>query len=240
MNKVSSEQPSNTDSSRTPSIGSDIFSNSPAGYDIDAVFQGLTVTTDTKNEREKSPPSSRRQIDSEPPSLSPDSPLISAGSKTDIIPHILFPSKDSIPLTIPPCPDLVLPPYVNAVGPVFEGEEWNPLVDRLDDKVIKNLVACEYLAKALNLPVQKLQRTGLHYNIMALDEKTIVEITRDCWYIMYEIIADGLGWTELLDRKRSLFERLKRNLRQSQPRARWDIPCDALLSLGFTESWLYE
>jgi len=93
-----------------------------------------------------------------------------------------------------------------------------PLINRLDDKVIKILVACEYLAKGLNLRVQKLQPTGLHYNIMALDEQTLVEITRDCWYIMYEIIADGLGWTELLNTKRSLLERLKRNLRQSQPR----------------------
>jgi hypothetical protein len=234
MNRVSSEQPSNADSSRTPSVESEIFSNSSAGYDVDAVFQCLTVTTDTKNEGKKSAPSSPRQIDSEPPSLSPDSSLISAASGTDIIPNIPLPSKDSVPLTIPPCPDLDHPPYAKPLGPVFEGEEWDPLVDRLDDKVIKILVACEYLAKGLNLHVQKLQRTGLHYNIMALDEQTLVEITRDCWYIMYEIIADGLEWTELLNTKRSLLERLKRNLRQSQPRARWDIPCDILLSLGFT------
>jgi hypothetical protein len=179
MNKVSSEQPSNADGSRTPSIESEIFSDSPAGYDVDAVFQGLTVTTDTKNEVKKSALSSPRQIDSEPPSLCLDSLLISAASGTDIIPNIPLPSKDSIPLTIPPCPDLDHPPYAKPVGPVFEGEEWNPLVDRLDDKLIKILVACEYLAKGLNLPVHKLQRTGLHYNIIALDEQTLVEITRD-------------------------------------------------------------
>ena len=56
-----------------------------------------------------------------------------------------------------------------------------PLIDRLDDKGIKILVACESLAMGLNLPVQKLQPTGRHYNIMVMDEQTLVEIiTRDC------------------------------------------------------------
>ena len=140
----------------------------------------------------------------------------------------------------PPPPDFDKAAYSKPIGPVFEGDEWAPLLDRLEDKVIKFLVACETLGKGLNLPVDKLRPTGLHYNLLALDEQTIAEITRDCWWIMYEVIADGLGWIDILNKKRSLIERLKRNLRQSQPQTRWDIPCDILISLGFTEPWLYE
>jgi hypothetical protein len=93
---------------------------------------------------------------------------------------------------------------------------------------------------SLNLSVENLRPSGLHYNILALDEQTIVEITRDCWWIMYEVIADGLEWMDILNKKCSLLERLKRNLRQSQPQTRWDIPCDILISLGCTEPWLLE
>jgi len=140
----------------------------------------------------------------------------------------------------PPVPDFDKPPYAKPFGRVFGGDEWDPLVDRLEDKAIKFLVACEMLAQGLNIPVEDLLHTGLHYNILALDEQTIVEITRDCWWIMYEVIADGLRWTDILNEKRSLLERLKRNLRQSQPRSRWEIPCEILIKLGCTEPWLHE
>jgi hypothetical protein len=49
--------------------------------------------------------------------------------------------------------DFNKPPYAKPIGPVFDGDEWDPLVDRLEEKVIKFLVACETLAKGLNLPV---------------------------------------------------------------------------------------
>ena len=140
----------------------------------------------------------------------------------------------------PPPPDFDKTPYSKPIGPVFEGDEWAPLVDRLEDEVIKFLVACETLGQGLNLPIQRLRSTGLHYNVLALDQETIKDITRDCWWIMYEVIVDGLRWTDLVSRKASLLEPLKRNLRQSQPQARWDVPCDILISLGFTEPWLYE
>jgi hypothetical protein len=56
---------------------------------------------------------------------------------------------------------------------------------------------------------------------------------------MYEIISRGYTWYELVQ-EGSLLERLMRNLRQSQSTLRWDIPCDIMLALGFTEKWLYE
>ena len=140
----------------------------------------------------------------------------------------------------PPIPDFDNPPYTKPIGPVFEGDEWDPLVERLEDKVIKVLVACESLARCLNMPVERLRPTGRHFNILALDELTIVEITRDCWWIMYEIISEGLGWVDLLNKKRWLLERLKRNVRQSQPETRWDVPCDILIALGFKDPWLYK
>lgn len=140
----------------------------------------------------------------------------------------------------PPPPDFDKPPYSKPIGPIFQGDEWTPLLDRLENKVIKVLVACETLGQGLNLPIQRLRPAGLHYNVLALDEQTIREITRDCWWIMYEIIVDALEWKDLMSRKQSLLERLKRNLRQSQPQVRWDVPCDILISLGFTEPWLYE
>ena len=75
---------------------------------------------------------------------------------------------------------------------------------------------------------------------MALDELTITEITKDYWWIMYEVIVDSLEFKDLVGRKRSLIERLQRNLRRSQSQGRWDVPCDILISLGFTEPRLYE
>ena len=155
------------------------------------------------------------------------------------IPFTPPPLKSPAPQPPPP-PDFDKTPYSKPIGPVFEGDEWAPLVDRLEDEVIKFLVACETLGQGLNLPIQRLRSTGLHYNVLALDQETIKDITRDCWWIMYEVIVDGLRWTDLVSRKASLLERLKRNLRQSQPQARWDVPCDILISLGFTEPWLYE
>jgi len=149
------------------------------------------------------------------------------------------PPEDPVMLELPPIPDFDKSPFAKPMGPVFEGE-WAPFVNRLEDEVVEFLVACETLAQGLNFPIQKLRPLGLHSNILALDEQTILEITRDCWWIMYEIISEQLGWNDILNRKRSLLERLKRNLRQSQPCIRWDVPCDILISLGFTEPWLYE
>ena len=236
------EQPASPTSSRRPSVDHDAFADKP----VRRPFQTLYEQQGRKPIGVSSAPTSRRGSIVQIPVLSRRPSIASIGSsgavfnESDFQPETPPATKTPVPDPAPPIPDFDHPPYAKPLGRVFEGDEWDPLVDRLDDKAIKILVACEYLAKGLNLPFQKLQRTGLHYNIMALDEETLVEITRDCWYIMYEIIADGLGWTDLLNRRRSLLERLKRNVRQSQPRARWDIPCDILLSLGFTESWLYE
>jgi len=79
----------------------------------------------------------------------------------------------------PPPPDFDKAPYSNPTGPVFEGDEWARLVDRLEDKV-----ACDTLGQGLNLPIQRLRSTGLHYNVLSLDEETLKDITRDCWWIM--------------------------------------------------------
>jgi len=139
----------------------------------------------------------------------------------------------------PSRPDFNEPPYANASGPVFGTEEWTSLIDKLEDNVQQVLLACQSVAESVNLDERDLRWTGLHYNIVALDEMTIREITRDCWYIMYEIISIGYTWYELVQ-EGSLLERLMRNLRQSQSTLRWDIPCDIMLALGFTEKWLYE
>jgi len=45
----------------------------------------------------------------------------------------------------PPPPDFDKAPYSKPIGPVFQGDEWAPLLDRPEDKVIKFLVACETL-----------------------------------------------------------------------------------------------
>lgn len=172
-------------------------------------------------------------------SSAPGTPIVPFAPEGLGIPFTPPPPKSPAPQPPPP-PDFDKPPYSKPIGPVFQGDEWTPLLDRLEDKVIKFLVACETLGQGLNLPIQRLRPTGLHYNVMALDEQTIMEITKDCWWIMYEVIVDALEWKDLMSRKRSLLERLKRNLRQSQPQVRWDVPCDILISLGFTEQWLYE
>ena len=245
------QQPSSATNSRRSSVDSGALPKKPSREPLTTLFekQGIKPTGI------HSAPSSRRPTISIPAihsrrdsGSSGRRPSISGslGSSATGTPAVRYP-HDFGPITPPlkspahpPIPDFDKPPYAKPVGPVFDGDEWDPLVDRLDDKVIKFLVACETLAKGLNLPIQKLRPTGLHYNVLALDEQTIVEITRDCWWIMYEVIADGLGWMDILNKKRSLLERLKRNLRQSQPQTRWDIPCDVLISLGFTEPWLYE
>lgn len=174
-----------------------------------------------------------------PESSAPGTPIVQVSPEDfGIIPFTPL-SKSPAPQQPPP-PDFDKAPYSKPIGPVFEGDEWATLLERLEHKVIKFLVACETLDQGLNLPIQRLRPTGLHYNVLALDEETIKDITRDCWWIMYEVIVDGLLWTDLVSRKVSLLERLKRNLHQSQPQARWDVPCDILISLGFTEPWLYE
>ena len=140
---------------------------------------------------------------------------------------------------VPLCPDLDKPPYAKPVGSVFWGEEWTPLMNRLDDKVSKIVCVCQSIALNLNVPVQHIWRTGFQYNILALDDLTIAEITRDCWLLVYEIISKGYAWQDLVS-EGHIIARVKRNLRQSQPRLRWDVACDDMLSLGFTEQWLYE
>ena len=173
-------------------------------------------------------------------SSGPGTPIVSIAPAWNLGIPITPPSPNSPAPQPPPPPDFDKSPYCKPIGPVFQGDEWTPLLDRLEDKVIKFLVACETLGQGLNLPIQTLRPTGLHYNVSALDEQTIGEITKDCWWIMYEVIVDALEWKDLVGQKRSLLERLQRNLRQSQPQVRWDVPCDILISLGFTEPWLYE
>ena len=247
-------QPSSAASSRRPSVDSGTLPKKPSREPLSTIFQrqgikSIGIYSATSSRRPSiSIPIFHPQRDSETSSRRPSIPG-SVESPAPGTPAIRYP-HDFGPMTPPPpeypapeplpIPDFDKSPYAKPIGPVFEGDEWTRLVDRLEDKVIKFLVACETLGQGLNLPIQKLRPTGLHYNILALDEQTILEITRDCWWIMYEIISDGLGWKDILNRKRSLLERLKRNLRQSQPYVRWDIPCDILISLGFTEPWLYE
>ena len=240
------QQPSSATSSRKSSIDSGTLSKKTSSREP---LQILFEKPGIKPTGMHSAPSSRR------PSIStrrdfgtsvrrPSIPSLESSAPET--PNIRYP-YDFPPMTPPspasqppPIPDFDSPPYAKPIGDVFEGDEWNPLVERLEDKVIKVLVACESLARCLNLPVQRLRPTGLHFNILALDELTIVEITRDCWWIMYEIISEGLGWVDLLNKKRWLLERLKRNVRQSQQETRWDVPCDILISLGFKDPWLYK
>ena len=248
------QQPSSATSSRRPSGDYGTLSKKTSSREpLKTLFeeQGIKPT------ETHSAPSSRRpsisvaistRRDSGTSSRRPSIP-VSLESSAPGTPNIRYPS-DFPPMTPPPktpttpqpppIPDFDSPPYAKPIGHVFEGDEWDPLVERLEDKVIKVLVACESLARCLNMPVQRLRPTGLHFNILALDELTIVEITRDCWWIMYEIISEGLGWVDLLNRKRWLLERLKRNVRQSQPETRWDVPCDILISLGFKDPWIYK
>jgi len=174
-----------------------------------------------------------------PGSTGPETPVVSVAPRDLGIPFTPPAPKSPAPQPPPP-PDFNKPPYSKPIGPVFQGDEWTPLLDKLEEKGIKFLVACETLGQGLNLPIQTLRPTGLHYNIMALDELTITEITKDYWWIMYEVIVDSLEFKDLVGRKRSLIERLQRNLRRSQSQGRWDVPCDILISLGFTEPRLYE
>ena len=244
------QQPSSAASSQRPSADSVALSKKPSREPLRTLFekQGIKPFDIYSTHfpipipvRRDSGASSRRQsIAGSLESSTPGTPVVR-------LPHDFCPMTPPPPPKTParerpPIPDFDQPPYAKPVGRVFCGDQWDPLVDGLEDKVIKFLIACETLAKGLNLSAERLSaaRTGLHHNVLALDEQTITEITRDCWWIMFEVIADGLRWRDILNTKRSLLERLKRNLRQSQPQARWDIPCDILISLGFMEPWLYE
>jgi hypothetical protein len=249
---LSEQQTSSATSSRRPSIGYETLPKKPSREPLTTLFekQGIkptgvhsapssgrpSINIPAIHTRRDSATSSRRPSFGSVESSAPGTPVVR-------YPHdswLMTPPPKSPVLELPPIPDFDKPPYAKPVGPVFNGVEWDPLVDRLEDKVIKFLVACETLAQGLNLPVESLRRTGFHYNILALDEQTILEITRDCWWIMYEVITERLGWMDIVNKKRSLLERLKRNIRQSQPYTRWDIPCDILISLECTEPWLYE
>ena len=247
MNDINDDTPSTPSQSRRPSVESLLGAKKTSR-------EPLRLLHEMQGLKHHSAPTSRRPSIANIEPISPRIPIFPGSSESSapgtpvirasledfgIIPFTP-PLPKSPTLQQPPPPDFDKPPYSKPIGPVFEGDEWTPLLDRLEDKVIKFLVACETLGQGLNLPIQKLRSTGLHYNVLALDEQTIKEITRDCWWIMYEVIVDGLQWTDLVGRKVSLLERLKRNLRQSQPQARWDVPCDILISLGFTEPWLYE
>lgn len=124
----------------------------------------------------------------------------------------VFCDANNPPFTAPACPDLDQPPYAKPLGSVFHGDEWAPFMDRLDDNVIKVVNVCQSIALHLNTSVERLSYSGLHYNILALDELTIAEITRDCWLLIYEIICKGLyEWNDLL-RERNILARVKCNL----------------------------
>lgn len=236
-------------SSHRPSVDSENLSQNPSRHPLYTLFekQGL------KSSDVKSAPTSRRPSvsqsvsDSRRPSASSSRrPSISssvASSRrdsivTDNLENKPPPPKPSSP-SVPACPDLDHPPYAKPLGSAFQGDEWTPLFDRLDDRVIKVINVCQSVAINLNMPVEDISWTGLHYNILALDDLTIAEITRDCWMIIYEIIGKGYEWTALLE-EHNIVARVKRNLRQSQPQIRWEVACDTMISLGFTDKWLYE
>ena len=131
------------------------------------------------------------------------------------------------------------PPYSQPIGSVFYGDEWTPLVNSLDHEVIEIIGVCQASAVNLNMDIEDIAWTSLHLNIIGLDALTITDITRNCWMIIYEILRNGYRWKFLLE-ERNILARVKRNLRQSQPRLRWDVACETMLSLGFRDEWLYD
>ena len=242
------EQPSSPITSRTPSVDLDAFPDKAVRRPLQIKFekQGIKPTGTTQSARASRRPSITQSV--RRPSSSKRTSVVSSchSSRQSSRVGFDFDSEKLAPVTppaesplAPSRPDFNEPPYANASGPVFGTEEWTSLIDKLEDNVQQVLLACQSVAESVNLDERDLRWTGLHYNIVALDEMTIREITRDCWYIMYEIISIGYTWYELVQ-EGSLLERLMRNLRQSQSTLRWDIPCDIMLALGFTEKWLYE
>jgi len=246
---VPPDQSSSPNTSRRPSVDLDVFPDKPIRRPLQTKFEkpghSPTGTQSTPTSRRPSLTGFRR-----PSASSSRRPsVVSSGDSSRRSSVVAYDPESDQPPTppppkpspppVPPCPDLFKPPYAKPLGSVFQGEDWDPLINILDERIIKVIGVCQSVAINLNMDVDDISWTGLHYNIWALDDITIADITRDCWMIMYEIIGRGYEWAGLLEES-NLLARVKRNLRQSQPRLRWDVACDTMLSLGFTDTWLYE
>ena len=134
---------------------------------------------------------------------------------------------------VPPSSNLFEQPYVKPLGAVFCGDEWTPVIDSLDDNVIRLIGVCQTVAVNINMDIDDISWSGFHSNILALNELTIADIMRDCWMIMYEVICKGYGWMALCE-ERNIIARVKHNLRESQPRMRWN----GAFEVTFGSPWL--
>jgi len=158
---------------------------------------------------------------------------------SDSKPDVFIDDNEETLTIIPPLPDFDKPPYAKPIGPVFQEPEWTDLANRLHDKNVQLLTACVSIATILNLPITTLRPTHLHRNVIELGETVVREITRSSWYISYKLLTINYTWEELLE-EGFILETIKRNVRMSQPIEHMENACEILLSLGFTDDWLYE
>jgi hypothetical protein len=122
--------------------------------------------------------------------------------------------------------------------PFDEDNELDILWDEMDPKVQDLFTVCIHVAGFLTRDSETLKHSIFFHNIIQLGSQRVEEIRWSSYAVAWKLLTGRWTWDELLE-EQFLIQTAKDNLRNSQLAIRLDGSADQMLSLGFTDEFLY-